>query len=427
MEIMYYIIVVICNLINVYTLYRFYNYIFNKEKINQKIELFTFGIFWIVNTSVYCLINIPIITLLTNLISYYLLTFNYQGSQKKKIFSAVFFCFAMLFVECIIVFVTAKVPFNILEQNQYYAIFGQIFISIFAYLFIEILIHRKNVQKQINLPNSHWLFLLVTPICSYIVITYIMSFESATMKGLFLCCVAFLAINLSIFFLYDKIIEAALVQKDNELFMQKNNYYEKHLENMKVSVDSTRIMRHDIKNHMIVMAYLLDAKKYDELGEYFKNYYVNSFDALIDSGNTVIDSILNFKMQECRNKGIDLKTKIAIPATLQISSNIMVAVLGNLLSNAIEATEKLDHDRVVYCNLSFERGCLYLDVYNYYNEIKKEKDIFVTCKKDKERHGYGLSSVKDAVERNGGTFSIRTDQQMFIANVMLFNTAEEVL
>jgi len=231
----------------------------------------------------------------------------------------------LLFLETAIVFISSNVSINILDKNNYLIVSGQVFTTIFGFLIVEILIKRKNIRKNVDLPIKCWSMLLITPIFSYIIVTYIMSLDEATMGGIFFTCILFLIINLSIFFLYDKIIDAISTKKDNELFMQKNNYYEKHLENMKVSVDSTRIMRHDIKNHMIVMASLLDAKKYDELGEYFKNYYVNSFDALIDSGNTVIDSILNFKMQECRNKGIDLKTKIAIPATLQISSNIMVA------------------------------------------------------------------------------------------------------
>lgn len=420
MEVSYYLVAIVCNVVNTYNLYRFYNYAFDKNKYNSKVECISYIVYWIVNTFIYLFVNLPMVTLLTNFSAFYLLTFNYKGRQKQKIFSALFFNIALILIECIVVFVTTTTPLKVLGENSYSHISGPIFTAIFGYLFVEILIRRKNIRNQIKLPIAYWIVLLLTPICSCIISIYIQYLNNVDAIGVTICCLLFLVINLSIFYLYDKIIAYISSQKENETLAQENLNYRRLQENMQVSVDTTRQLRHDLKNHFIAMEGMLKARKYDELKAYLDKHSGELKELHIDTGNISIDSILNFKWEECKNNDIELVTEIAIPEGLEIAHETLTAVLGNLLDNAIEATKQVEEDRKISLTLCFEKGYMFLDIINpYRGTLREENGEYLTIKADKENHGYGLKSVKRAVKQNGGLIKVHTENQRFHVHVML--------
>lgn len=420
MEIIYYIMVSLCNFVNVIVLYRFYNYIFNNDKYSQTIEMVSLGGYWITNTLIYFLINIPLVNLLINVLSFYFLTFNYRGQQKQKIFSAIFFCIALVFVETIVVFISTKVGFDVLDQNTYTLIMGHVFSAIFMYMFTDILVHRKNVNKQINLPWNYLLGLLVTPIFSFIIVLYMMSLNDVTTFGLSVTCILFLLINLVIFYLYDKIIAHVAQQKEHEILVMQNRDYHYMIENMRVSVENTRQLKHDLKNHAVVLDSLTKNEQYEELKDYLKTIFQDISGTYVETGNTTIDSILNFKIQECKSKDICFDPIVAVPQEMQISYDILTIVLGNLLDNAIDATDKLKEGREICFRLTYEAGLLYLHMSNPYRGTLNIKDgVYQSTKTVSEYHGYGLKNIQKAIDRNGGHMHIEAKDQRFTVNIVL--------
>ena len=56
----------------------------------------------------------------------------------------------------------------------------------------------------------------------------------------------------------------------------------------------------------------------------------------------------------------------------------------------------------------------------FVNEIKRSGDKVITSKKDKKNHGYGLTSVKEAVEKYNGTIEINPDNNIFTVTAILY-------
>lgn len=420
MEASYYVIIVICNLMKVFALYRIFNYIFNKDKYSVAIETVTFIIFAIANSAVYFLVNIPLLTMSLNLVGYLLLTLNYRGHFKQKLFAAVFFLIGMMLLECLVVFISANLSINVFERSTYSVLGDYIFSALLAYLAAEIIIHRQNIKNRVNLPILYLLGFLVTPIASFVIITYITTLSDATMKGLAICCIAFLIINIAVFYLYDKIIAYVAQQKEHEAVILQNRNYHYMLENMKSSVDSTRQLKHDLKNHAVAMESLVNDEKYDELKDYLKNIFRDVAGTEIDTGNTTIDSILNFKMEECKNKGIEFSPTVAVPTGLKVPYDILTMVMGNLLDNAIEATENVTEDRKIRFRLFYKVGYLYLDLENpYRGELQMKKGEYLSTKPASEYHGYGLKNIQKALDRNGGHMTIETKDQRFIVHIIM--------
>lgn len=71
--------------------------------------------------------------------------------------------------------------------------------------------------------------------------------------------------------------------------------------------------------------------------------------------------------------------------------------------------------------LHYSKGMLLIKVTNSFKTaIKREKGIIVTSKADKENHGYGLRSVKEAVEKYDGTIDIIPDNNIFTVTAVLY-------
>jgi sensor histidine kinase YesM len=109
-----------------------------------------------------------------------------------------------------------------------------------------------------------------------------------------------LLINFATFYLYDEISRILSEEKDKILMQQQNKYYEKQLELMRESLKSIKTIKHDLKNHMTSLYVLVEEDKKEELLEYLSGVIevFNNKEGLASTGNTVIDSIINFKLQE---------------------------------------------------------------------------------------------------------------------------------
>lgn len=95
------------------------------------------------------------------------------------------------------------------------------------------------------------------------------------------------------------------------------------------------------------------------------------------------------------------------------------AVLGNLLDNAIEAAEQCEGERR-YVNLqAFHKNEMFFLLLEngYVKEPKQKKDRFLTSKEG-EGHGYGIESVREMVERKGGSVAFEYGEGKFTAKVM---------
>ena len=425
MDILYSCSLTVYSFFNVYILHRFNRSFFGTCITPRYIELGSYFFIFLSNTIISLWINIPIVILLCNVIGYYLLTYNYQCDQKHRVFLPLIYICITTLAELIIFFLSTYTPIQISEINSYNFAFGPVFSAILSYAIVKILIALKSSSAQIKLPLAHWLLLLVIPLVSFYLILLIMSFEDADPKTVALCCILALIINFVAFYFYEVVTAYAISKMEKQREEEKNRYYLRQLETMEAFSESMRSFRHDLKNHTIAMQPYLKNKQYDALEAYLSNTFIEKAlsEESIHCGNTVIDSILNFKIHEAGNKGITLEAKVSIPPQLHISDSDLTVILGNLLDNAIEAVEPLTEERVIQLTISYQKGNLILSVKNpYKGELLKKGDRWITSKKDKDLHGYGLSNVKHFVDKNGGTMRIQTEQQIFSVTMMLYDT-----
>ena len=213
-------------------------------------------------------------------------------------------------------------------------------------------------------------------------------------------------VNILVTVVYNHIQKMYNDRLELELIAQKAEINTENYKILKDHYDHQRVLIHDIRGHMQVMRGLLESKNYDELENYLldmeRDPALQKIVRLCD--NTVLNVILVHHASICKLLGIDADFDILQHSVDFISAHDITAIFDNLLTNAEEAAKNTSEK---YIKLSAtqqgETGVL-ITVINSCNSAPDmdEDGNIKTKKEDKEHHGVGLKSVKQAVQRYHG-------------------------
>lgn len=200
---------------------------------------------------------------------------------------------------------------------------------------------------------------------------------------------------------------------------------EKELDQYAVEVEAIyrqmRGIRHDYRNHLHVMNTLTREKKMEELDAYIKqlNNELNQVDTIIQTGNTMIDAIVNTKLTLAKNEGIECIATAIAPKELAIEHIDLAIILGNLLSNALEATTKKaasNEEQFIRLYIAPMNETFYINVTN--TMIENPKPSFFSLKRV-NKQGYGLSRIDQSVEKYGGIVNRKWEDSVFATEVTI--------
>ncbi|MHA7965093.1 ATP-binding protein [Paenibacillus sp. CAU 1782] len=150
---------------------------------------------------------------------------------------------------------------------------------------------------------------------------------------------------------------------------------------------------------------------------------------LISTGQPVIDSICNEKIEEAARHGIKVGVHAAIPSDLQLTHKEieLALILGNALDNAIEAVLRLGEDErgggaepPIVLELVYQEGLLLIALRNAANSVIHDKrGSYLSSKRAGEQSGFGLDSIRYGVERLQGNVTFRYEDGSFKMTVVL--------
>ena len=138
-------------------------------------------------------------------------------------------------------------------------------------------------------------------------------------------------------------------------------------------------------------------------------------------GDEAVDYLINSKNTLAASREIQVDCNIEYPQHTNIRSVDLVAILGTLLDNALEAVEGTEGN-LRFINLTIRRinEMLIIKLENGCNATPAVADgDLKTSKTDKTLHGWGLQSVRTAAERYDGTIETEYSNHTFRAVVTL--------
>lgn len=179
--------------------------------------------------------------------------------------------------------------------------------------------------------------------------------------------------------------------------------------------------RHELKNNYFYIQTLLNEKKYDALNDYMDNVIGEKLSNLneIETGNILMDYLLNRKVQEAHKYHIKTYVEVLVPSQLNVSEDILCTILLNLLDNAIEASQK-EENPDLHITINCAKNYLVCKIRNKASEAVLAKNPKLkTTKKNSSNHGLGLKIIRHAVRRCNGIFQVSNEEGYFTATVML--------
>lgn len=191
---------------------------------------------------------------------------------------------------------------------------------------------------------------------------------------------------------------------------QKAAVYLKDLENQKENVEAieqrnleTERRNHDLKKNIRLIRDLMEKNQYDEAREYIcklEEKCSTYFSYRLYSKHSVINSLLNSKIEFCQSNGVDVKCFVCGKID-GVDDVELYCLLVNLLDNAIAAAMLSEKPYI-----SIFLNCSDTEIYGeFINTIKTTEcsgfeDLIPENNKD--GHGYGLLNICEIVKNNNG-------------------------
>jgi sensor histidine kinase regulating citrate/malate metabolism len=149
---------------------------------------------------------------------------------------------------------------------------------------------------------------------------------------------------------------------------------------------------------------------------------IKSYEAQHKTGHHVLDTLLASKNMYCIKNGITL-TCVADGTLLKgIDVIDICTIFGNALDNAIEYEQKIDEEekRLIHVSVFSQKAFLMIRFENYFEgELELEGDLPATTKEDSYYHGYGLKSIRYAVQKYGGVVNIDQKDNWFELKILI--------
>ena len=214
----------------------------------------------------------------------------------------------------------------------------------------------------------------------------------------------------------------------NQLFLRQYEQYKLALDNS----EALRKEMHDMKHYVLALKNEDDPEKRAEVLNDMEQAIAIQ-ESFMNTGNRVLDVILTTKSLQCQKKNITLNAMVDGDVLSGIHVKDICSLFGNIIDNAIEATQMLtDKDkRLITLSVRSRNQFIIIECENYTDgssvRLKKnqERRIFrglslpKTTKADNVKHGYGLKSIAQVAEKYGGNMTCSSEDEWVKVKVIL--------
>lgn len=181
-----------------------------------------------------------------------------------------------------------------------------------------------------------------------------------------------------------------------------------------------RLLKHDMKNHTLVILSYLEGNKTEEARQYAGEILdkLNRMYTYVNVGNSLLSYIINSKLSVAKERGIEIKAEIENLPFSYMDSVDFSSLLNNMLDNAIRGA--LDSEcKKLEMNIASEKGFDVITVKNSIDGSVLKDNPELETSKEEPGHGYGMKQMKAVIEKYEGSMDIYEKDGMFVVSVML--------
>lgn len=361
-----------------------------------------------------------IVLLLFYFAAVFVITAGYQDASRSKLMYVVYGMLAVSGIQLLMTMLV-RMDTHVLPFDK------QILTYIVEYTAALMLGRVSAARQDIPVPKIYWAAIVLVPVSSMYVISLLYKVGSLSTVELVIAAVAILGVDYIIILLYDALAGAYQQSLRQSLLEQQNKYYASQLKSMSEAYNTIRSVKHDISKSLNAIRYLASKNECSKIMDYVDS--VNSAPGFnvkyVDTGNGVIDGILNYKRQEAADAGIRMECSVAVMAEMQLDAFDISILLGNLLDNALTAAKAFGDAGYVSVDMKQTMTKLTIRIENPYGHelVYNHRHQLVSTKPDSKEHGIGLENVMRIVKKYEGQMDIYMEDSIFkvIVNIYFDN------
>lgn len=373
---------------------------------------------------------IPYIKVIVISIILFLVTFLYKMEFYERILLVTLYYFIIIISELLVTLLISNVlniDFETIESAYKYSFLSLGVMSKFVTIIIVSIVKRKFSNKRIILPeilNYILISILVLSSVSLVLLFYATINLSSTNTQfiLFLICLFILFISMGILIIYFYANNFYINLQKETTKAVYNKSYEKFILNSREREDSLSKIWHDMNNHIKTLKGLTGSENKEQI-KYLNSLKekIRNIPNKINSGNNLINTILNDKYMEANSLEIKFDVKAIAPPKLNIDDLDLSSILFNTIDNAIEACLNIhEGNKYIYLELYPEGNFLYYKIKNSYSSdnISSSKKVYLN-KKDYISEGYGLRIIEDIIDKYNGYMDIDREDNEYSFTIIL--------
>ncbi|MFQ8704964.1 MAG: sensor histidine kinase [Thomasclavelia sp.] len=275
--------------------------------------------------------------------------------------------------------------------------------------------------KNIRLNTLYWKLLTIVVIVFYFAYTILLQFYLGMKLNQRLVYITLLSLVLSVIgiaVIVYYISELEHKQQETQFSLQKLEMEQSNYKQLNNVSKEVKIMKHDLKHDYALIENYLRGKKYSKIKEIVQSRMqeLQEVTTTINSGNDVINTIINYKMMIANSKNIKVDYEINVSDKQYMKDYHLNELLSNLLDNAIDNCSKSDPKIKIFIE---EDVFLYLEVINQIDESVLKKNPDLRTNKKGDNHGHGIKSVKRIVNEYRGSVKFFEKDNKFHVSIMI--------
>ena len=284
-------------------------------------------------------------------------------------------------------------------------------------------------QITSSLTTKMWIIVDVLMLAPFVAIFTIIYFMPGNMMIVYPICAASIVSSFGCIYLASYICNSVQTAFHAQELEMKQSYYRDRVSDE----ERVRSVYHDLKNHLLVLQ--AQAGKGQEVQASIQGLQeqIQEYENYYQTGNEYLDIIIRDKARAAQERQIDFVAAISFVEGAFIEPLDISTIFGNALDNAIEASERLaEEERMITVKANRIREMLVIMVENNAMvETDSQKNIFgermdkkslvrnKTTKEDTFAHGFGLTNIRNAVQKYDGQCSVKTGEGKFTLKMVI--------
>lgn len=439
MNLLYELVQILVCIFEAFLMFDFFSAFFARRSVFQK-KYASAGIVLLVAACVYAVnaLDNSVINLISMQVIYLsLVLVVFEGGYLKRIAYDVIAVVIMAGSEFLfIIFLSAPSDFSLgsVRSGQASMIITLIGIKTIAFILFNIIKRiPRNTGSRISLKNALWFSIVplsllgIMTAIAYLDIDFDANLFSKTVLNI--SCIFAVIGNVLIFYIFDRYCLSVEKIKEQDLMIARLEVEQKNYEKIDEMNREHAQLIHNIRHYLKIIGESASQGNTADILKILSELQMefDHAEAAIFCTNPLLNTILNEKRKEAGQKAVEMEILVEPEFSLQFMAEIdMIAIIGNLLDNAVEAAAK--------CREGFVKVFLYTQndnhfsivkiINNYTGEILQKGDRLITTKKDKGHHGIGLRSVSKMLEKYEGYLQYFFDEGTFTMIAIVSNNAK---